>query len=136
MKLLQYRFSADDVIESSYVGREVRSFFRKVNDLKLNGVFSIAAAVGGVERKRLQLRNLALVAEQSFRQSFSINNIEYCKGASIKSSESCRFIVFEDDGLVRICYSSNDDAIKFDKLSPQIADASNLLVETDLFDFL
>jgi hypothetical protein len=136
MKLLQYRFSADDVNESAYVGREVELFFRRANDLNLIGIFSIATEPGGVERKRLQPSDLPLIIEQSFQQSYSIEKIDYSKRASIKSSESCRFVVFEDDGLLRICYSSDNDTIKFVKLSPQISDVSNLLIETDLFDFL
>jgi len=136
MKLLQYRFATDDINESSYIGRKIESFFRTVNDLHLIGIFSLATGSGGVERKRLQPSALSLVVEQSFQQSYSIHKIDYSKWASIRSSESCRFVVFEDDGLLRICYSSNDNIIDFEKLSPRITDVSHLLAETDLFDFL
>jgi hypothetical protein len=136
MILLQYRFSADDIDESSYVGREISSFFRGANEQNMIVVFAATPSRGGAERKRLHIPDLSSIAAQSFQESYRLANIDWSKRASIKSLESCRFVVFEDEGLVRICYSNDDDAIRFEKLSPQVADVSNLLVETDLFDFL
>lgn len=136
MKLLQYRFSEADVSEASYVGEQVKSFLERVNDLNLEGIFSIAAEPKGLKRKRLQPQGLALIVEESFQQSYITDKIDYSKSASIRSLESCRFIVFEDDGLMRVCYSTEDDSPTFPKLTPRIDDVSNLLIETDLFDFL
>ena len=136
MKLLQYRFAADDFREASYVGGEVILFFSGINDLNLDGIFSAIPKQGGIERRHLQPHSLSLVVAESFQQSYLVSRIDYQKYASIKSSASCRFLVFESDGLLRICYSSDDNIIEFKKLSPQITDESPLLIKTDLFDFL
>jgi hypothetical protein len=136
MKLLQYRFTADDVNESSYVGHEIKSFFSAAKDLNLNAIISSTARRGGVKRKSLRSHDLSIVIAQSFEQSYLLNNIDYDKFISIKSMESCRFVVFENDGLLRICYSNEDSVIEFGKLRPELTDSSCLLTETDLFDFM
>jgi hypothetical protein len=135
LKLFQYRFGADGINRSSQVGDGIKSFFERANDLNLNGIFSTLHDRSSVERKPLEPHKLSQVAARSFQQSYSLKNIRYDYCGSIKSLESCRFAIFEDDGLVRICYASEDEIIGFEQLSPAIADVSSLLIETDLFDF-
>jgi len=136
MKLLQYRFKENDFKESSYVGCELESFFSKVGDLELVGISVDGDAHEGVRRRRLGPQEISTVIARSFEQSYAVKAIDYEKAASIKSLNSCRFLVFEDDGLLRMCYASEDDVLCFSKISPQVSVVSQLLVETDLFDFL
>jgi len=133
MKLLQYRFPADAVKEASYIGQEVEAFFCGIDDSNL---MSIKSSHRGIVRGSVNVGEIARIVTQSFEQSYEMGNIDYEKYVSIRSSKSCRFLVFEDDGLLRICFSNVDSVILFSKLSPKFSDESRLLIETDLFDFL
>lgn len=73
------------------------------------------------------------VAAAGFEQSFELV-VNYEKRISIKSSITCRFVVFGDDGLIRMCFSHNDSVVRFEDLRPTIEDVSHLLITTDLFD--
>lgn len=63
-----------------------------------------------------------------------IKNISYDVCAYIKSKVSCRFISLEDDGVIRVCFKTDDDHIDFSGVEYQVCDVSDWLITTDMFD--
>lgn len=55
---------------------------------------------------------------------------------TIRSNRSCRFVVAEFDGLVRICLSNDDPDPDFSGLDAELTEVSRLLTDTDLFDYI
>lgn len=69
----------------------------------------------------------------SFVQSYS-DTVDYSNYVSIRSNISCRFVVVEDDGLLRVRHAQDDAPIDFAGLPHALEDVSELLVKSDLFD--
>jgi hypothetical protein len=74
-------------------------------------------------------------ASEAFIKSFAIEAV-YGDIFAISSIESCRFVVFEGDGLIRICYSNDDKIDHLNELGVAVEDISSLLLTTDVFDYL
>ena len=134
MKLLQYRFSPSDLEMSVAIGKSISSFFERVKDIDLNIIYVSHENKETLSSKSINIGNLSIIISDAFSESFS-NSREYGKGSSVRSIISCRFIVVEDDGLVRMCYSNDDEVVDFGPLYPEVTDISSMLIETDLFDF-
>lgn len=86
-------------------------------------------------RKPIKVEDIGSIVSASFEESFS-RTIKHERWKSVRSVESCRFVVVEYDGLVRICYKHEDETINFNFASPAISDESELLITTDFFDYL
>lgn len=134
MKLIQYRFLKNDAGAALDIARGIQDLFESTGDTNL-----VMLQVAEPSRDRLIVvpvnpHQLFGIIQNSFSQSFS-KNIDYNTIATVKSCKSCRFVVFEDDGLVRICYSQGDEPLKFNSNYTEKADVSRLLIDTDLFDF-
>lgn len=104
-----------------------------VDDLSIHTVGVEPKLMEKIIRKPVSVDNLAVIASDSFVESFS-RSVDLEKQVSFKSTESCRFVDFYDDGLVRVCYSNDDEIIRFDRLSPEVTDISEWLIKTDFFD--
>jgi hypothetical protein len=55
---------------------------------------------------------------------------------AIKSLQSCRKLIFEYDGLMRIVQSNNDNVPRFGDYTPEVEDISSWLIDTDVFDLI
>ena len=136
MKLFQYRFGLDDAAKSFSVGEELKHFFTSNAEKELVSIaIDNSARTKEVRTKIGSQEVLRRTASQSFVNSYSAN-VDHEVPWAIKSKTSCRFVVFLDNGLIRICYASDDEIIQFNSASPDVLDVSTLLIETDFFDFL
>lgn len=135
MKLFQYRFGPNDASKSSSIGEKIQHFFMSNEEKDLVTIAIDNATMTKEIRTKISVKELGRVTSQSFENSYS-KNVDHEVPWAIKSKTSCRFIVFLDDGLLRICHASDDEIVRFDFASPDVHDVSTLLIETDFFDFL
>lgn len=135
MKLIQYRFSTNDAKISSRIGSIVESFFSSVTDGNFMAFYIDGEFRDRIVRKYIRSDDIQSISSESFYQSY-LETLSYGKVWALKAVSSCHFIVFEDDGLLRICCSNDDRPPDFGETNPVISDASELLITTDLFDHL
>lgn len=126
MRLTEFRFTKLDLSHSQIVVNTISHVF--VNDVDL--IF-----ISDNKRVISQVSDFSNIALTSFSSSFQ-KELKLDAPHSMRSLISCRFVVFEDDGLVRICQSNDEAIIEFPLHHPEIFDISKMLVETDLFDYL
>jgi hypothetical protein len=65
----------------------------------------------------------------------SRKKIDYSHAVVIKSNRTCRLVVPEDDGLLRVRLPHDDEIPDFSPLVSSVDDVSRLLIETDFFDY-
>ena len=133
MRLIQYRFLKNDA-RALDISRMIQGLFESTGDMDLVMLKVTEPSRDSLLAVPVNPHQLTNIIHTSFSQSFS-KNIDYDTISTIKSCKSCRFVVFEDDGLVRICYSHGDKLLKFNSSYTEKTDVSRLLIDTDLFDF-
>jgi hypothetical protein len=133
MRLLEYRVSNSPTLDSNEVGRKIANFFKRQRDLALLAVINTRVTTSARAVTWLLEDDLEFAFEAAFRASFSRTMDPFCT-ASIRSALTCRFVVFELDGLIRVCHASSDEAIQFESNPYSVADATELLASTDMFD--
>ncbi|MEM8771168.1 MAG: hypothetical protein AAGD92_05905 [Pseudomonadota bacterium] len=134
MKVIQYRFNPQAQSHSKGVGEAVADFFKGQGETNLLAISVDEETKEHIVRKKISVQDIASKISSTFLESYS-NQIDYTNFYSIKSIISCRFVVVDGEGLIRICYSSNDQPIEFKGLRSTAEDISNYLIETDIFDF-
>lgn len=133
MKLLQFRFAEEHKIHASQIGQKIQSIFAAEDDSKIKAIY--ATPESGPRYSLRSRDDVSGIASDAFEKSFG-DVTSYGEVFAISSIGSCRFVVFEENGLVRICLSNDDESEIFGELAIEGADFSDLLVATDLFDYL
>jgi hypothetical protein len=135
MKLLEYRFSEKDITSVAAIADCIASYFLADNAFESEAIYS-NGLMGGTSRAAVRRSELVKTISYSFSNSFSIK-VDYARCVALKARSSCLFAVFEDDGLVRICLPWSDIEKSFPIiLDTEASDISELLITTDLFDFI
>jgi hypothetical protein len=135
MKVIQYRFLPSGQAHATLVGEAIQGIFTSAGDGDLTAIHVNKSSKETVLRRPVEATQLKSLIMDAFLQSFA-DDIDYSKWASVRSNTTCRFVVIEEFGLLRMCYASDDRIVTFDNILVDVSDVSDLLVNTDLFDFL
>ena len=133
MRLVQFRFDERHRLVAHEIGQKIQGIFWAELDQKIKVVSSTRE--GGPQYLLRGLDAVDHIASEAFENSFR-STTHYGSVFALKSINSCRFVFFDADGLVRVCLSNDDDVQFFSSLGVQIEDVSDLLVSTDIFDYL
>lgn len=133
MKLIQYRFLPNASASARLVGSALQSLFEGASDLDVRAVYVEPRQLNKVICRNIKVEEIGVLAGRSFSQSYA-KAINYSDYLSIRSNITCRFVVFEDDGLLRICHRLEDDILDFGRLVREVKDISEILIKSDLFD--
>ncbi|MBB5986659.1 hypothetical protein [Sphingobium lignivorans] len=133
MKLIQYRFNLNALSNASLIGHAVQAFFERERDLALRAVYVDKGEPDKLAVKAIDIEQVGGIIERSFIQSCA-DVVCYSEYASIRSNTSCRFVIIEDDGLLRVCHAQDDAMIDFADMPHTSEDISEMLVKSDLFD--
>lgn len=133
MRLFEIRLSDGDLKNLAQTGAELRHVFVPEEDMQIKFVFN--------DKNNESLFRLGDSTEVAKEISSSIENScrkrrGYGEIFAISSLNTCRFLIFEDDGLVRVCLTHDDSISIFDKIRSDVRDISTQLIETDLYDHL
>lgn len=133
MKLFQYEFQNKDDVTFRAVGEHVKDFFAVHNEHYLLKSFSGKFIYDKKIFKKLNISSMSGDVYNYLKLSCK-RTLTYGEIPVIISMTTCRFIVFEDDGVMRVCYKSCDNIIDLSCLNGSCVDISELLILTDLFD--
>lgn len=134
MKLIQYRFSHTQLIHCKPLAKSILNFLFETEDTDIRLQYTDSQGAlkfhcGKIDSSGIEDR-LTKTMEQSLgRTRYDENYI------TIRSNKTCRFIVVEDDLLIRICHAHSDELIDFEFLEYIAEDVSNLLIMSDMFDW-
>jgi hypothetical protein len=133
LKLVQFRFAERHKIHASQVGQTIQSIFSVEDDGKVKTIY--ATRESGPRYRLVRREVVHKIAAEGFEKSFA-RNLSYGEVFAISSIGSCRFVVFEEGGLIRMCLSNDDESEVFEEFATKGEDVSDLLVSTDIFDYL
>jgi hypothetical protein len=136
LKLLQARFTNLTPLQWDSVAEEISRLFQSLGEFDLTSISVNAATRSKLDYQGVPTQRLSEILKRSFIASQKVKVDDYSEIVTVKSNRSCRFIVTEDDGLIRICLAADDPAPDFTNIGAEMSDASHLLVETDLFDYI
>lgn len=136
MKLIEIRFANLSHRQWEDVATSCSRLFQELGEFDLSAI-----SVSGPGRSEADIRNITIdeIAELlaiSFRASQQTVNRNFADIITIKSNRSRRFIVTEEDGVIRICLAIDDPVPDFSSVGADTKDASHLLITTDLFDYI
>jgi hypothetical protein len=133
MKLIQYRFSPEALTHACSVGEAVQALFEGTGDIDLRSVHVERGDIDRLVSRHISASEVGKALTRSLIESYS-DIVSYSDYVSVRSNTSCRFVIVEDDGLLRICHAHLDPIINFTGLQHTAEDVSELLIKTDLFD--
>ena len=133
MRLLEFRFAKTHNSIALGLGRKIQDLFSADEDREVKVISS--SRESGPRYVLCGIESVARIAHDAFQRSFS-SETQYGDEFAISSVGSCRFVVFDDGGLVRICVSNEDRIDFFDEFDVEGEDASELLISTDIFEYL
>ena len=136
LKLLQARFPNLTGQQWETVAEEISTLFQSLGEFDLTSISVQAANRSRVDYQPVPVQRLSGLLKTSFIASQESKLDNYSDIVTIKSNRTCRFVVTEDDGLIRLCLAADDPAPEFTSLGAEIKDASHLLIGTDLFDYI
>ena len=136
MKLLEARFGDLSDKQWSAVADYCAALFGELGEVSLNVISATGLGNSQIQREDVLIGDVAHLLKQSLIATCQLNSIRTSDIVTIKSTASCRFIVTEDDGVLRICLASDDPAPDFSSFGAQVRDVSHLLITTDLFDYI
>lgn len=133
MDLWQYQFRTEHQYMPVRVGCVIRDFFfsRADDDFMLLD-FDID---GEVNEVRGDYGELMLVAARAFSSSFNAKAVRN-EVAAVRSTNSRRFVLFEGNGMIRICLSRFESPDLFGEFGVSPIGVTYLLTNTDMFDAL
>jgi hypothetical protein len=132
MKLYQYRFSKSALKKPTILCQSISGVFDTNFDINIittywSGQFSITNINCTDDIEKNILNGLS----SSFKMVANEGRV-----LAIKSLQSCRKLIFEYDGLMRIVQSNNDNVPRFGDYTPEVEDISSWLIDTDVFDLI
>lgn len=136
MKLYQWRFPSLDGPGWEDVAGQVGTAFRDLGEFDLTSLSVKSVGSSEVSLEPVSVAEMVPLLSVSFAASQRKTLERFSDIVTVKSNRSCRFIVTETGGLVRICLSNDDPVPDFSRLGVEPEDVSHLLTRTDLFDFI
>ena len=133
MKLYEYDLHAKHKANSQIISRAIEGLFSDRRDEDIKIYLSGSEIVR--RSKIVKSWHTRPIIEEAYLSSFSL----YCPDDvpyALKSLGSCKFVHFEDDGVVRICFTHDGDPNIFDIIGVNANDVSELLISTDFFDLI
>lgn len=136
MKLLEYRFPALTDLECDRIGAELAASFSAAGESRFRSFFVKSFGDTRPSSRPISVSRVGPVMADSLKASFAIRLCDCSRLAWVRSSLTCRFACVELDGLMRVCLASDDPPLGFGQIACELKDASHLLTETDLYDFV
>ncbi|HEX8225547.1 MAG TPA: hypothetical protein VF605_17165 [Allosphingosinicella sp.] len=133
-KLIEIRFDNSTEIQWRAVADCCSSLFEELGEFDLKAISVPGPGHHAAISRDISIIELSSVLEASFSASQAAANPFDI--VTISSNKTRRFIVTEDDGLIRLCLATDDPIPDFASLGGSMSDVSHLLITTDLFDFI
>lgn len=137
MKIFEYRFSKIDENTGDKIAEILGEYLEGEGDIEFWMIENGPAMVKNTPINTLRLLDFSETVKsisKVFNANLKREGIDWNDYYTLKSKNTCRFIDFEWDGLMRLCMPENTD-VQFDGLTYEWTDASHLLIETDFWDF-
>lgn len=136
MKLIEIRFG--NLGEQQWEAIAVRfvDLLKHLEEFDLSVISPSGPGFTQDNKREISVDDVLKILKTAFLASFQLVNRNFSDMATIRSNRTRRFIIVEDDGLVRICLATVDPVPDFSDFGAEVNDASQLLINTDLFDYI
>lgn len=136
MKLIEIRFGNLREQQWEAIAARFVDFLEQLEEFDLSILSASGPGYTQDDKREISVGDVFEILKTAFLASFQLVNRNFSDMATIRSNRTRRFIIVEDDGLVRICLATVDPVPDFSDFGAEVADASSLLIATDLFDYI